>query len=280
MDTSTVFYTPEGKNAVLGYYDMLLDSAAGAFEKMTVPTRFGETFALAAGNKAAPPLVLLHGSSMNSIMWAKDMQVFAAQYRVYAPDMPGEPGHSAEQQLPFDTADYVDWLTDVFACLDIKQAIVAGASLGGWLALKFAAHTPEKVAKLVLLCPAGIGPQNHAFKDIAIELLAKGEAGVDALFVKINGDAPIPEVMLNYQKLIAASFRSRMEPIPLFSDEALRALTMPSALFFGEKDIMLNANEAMARYRRLVPSGQASLLPDKGHSLTGLIDEILAFCNA
>lgn len=279
MNTATVFHSPEGKSAVLQYYDFLLDGVPGAFEKITIGTRVGETFLLAAGDKAAPPLLLLHGSSMNSIMWAQDMRTFAARYRVYAPDLPGEPGHSVEEQLPFDTAAYGDWLADVFAGLGIGRAMVAGASLGGWLALKFAAHAPEKVRKLALLCPAGVGSQNHAFKDIALALLSKGEPGVDELFVKINGDAPIPEMMLNYQKLIAASFRSRMEPIPLFTDDELKALTMPSALFFGEKDIMLNGPEAIERYRRLVPGGQATLLPEKGHSLTGLADEILAFCD-
>ncbi len=277
MNTSTVFTSPEAGAAVQQYYDTLLDHAAGNYERINVDTRFGGTFILATGAQDAPPLVLLHGSSMNSIMWAKDMQTFAARFRVYAPDMPGEPGRSAPVQLPFDTPDYADWLLDVLDALGIGQTALIGASLGGWLTAKFAASHPERVASLVLLCPAGIGPQNHAFKDIALALLSKGEAGIDELFVKINGDAPIPEIMLRYQKLIAAAFRSRMEPIPLFTDAELRAITAPSSLFFGEKDIMLDGPAAVQRFAHLIPAAHTRLLPGKGHSLTGLADEIMAF---
>lgn len=277
MTNPSVFHTPEAREAVFQYYDTLLARAALPFEKFRVDTRCGETFALALGAPDAPPLVLLHGSSMNSAMWARDMASYSARFRVYALDLPGEPGRSAEVQLPFDTPDYVDWLSDALDALSVGSAVLMGISLGAWLCLKFALYHPERVTKLVLLCPAGVGGQNHAFKDIAMSLLSQGEAGVDALFVKINGDAPIPEIMLNYQKLIAVGFRTRQETVPLFTDAELQSLAMPSALFFGGKDIMLDAVEAVARFRRLAPGAVVTLLPERGHSLTGLTEDVLAF---
>jgi len=54
---------------------------------------------------------------------------------VYAPDLPGEPGRSNEEQLPFDTMDYVFWLQDVLAVLKIERINIvlsdAGHSLTG-----------------------------------------------------------------------------------------------------------------------------------------------------
>lgn len=85
------------------------------------------------------------------------------------------------------------------------------------------------------MCPAGIGSQNHEFKEIALSLLQKGEKGLDELFLKINGDLPIPEIVMNYQRLIAVSFHPRQENVPIFSDEELKRLTMPSILFVGDK---------------------------------------------
>lgn len=271
------FKSPEGKQAVTDYYHLLLKEIDVPYEELNISTRYGETFLLAAGDPTNPPLILLHGSSMNSAMWIKDMEKMSEHYRVYAPDLPGEPGRSSEEQLPFDRMDDVDWLRDVLAVLQIDQVSLVGLSLGGWLAAKFSIHHSQQVNKLVLLCPAGIGGQNHEFKDIAMSLLMKGEAGVDELFRMINGEKDMPDIMLNYQKLIGAVFNTRQEQIPLFSDEELSRLTMPSLLIVGEKDIMLNSLESAKRYKAYVPKGKVEVLPEAGHSLVGLAEEITDF---
>lgn len=272
-----VFKNEEGKRAVLDYYDKLLGKINIPYEKLTIATTYGTAYALSAGNRENPPLVLLHGSSMNSAMWIKDIETFSSHYRVFAPDLPGEPGHSSEEQLPFDSADYVVWLREVFDALPIVRADLAGISLGGWLAAGFACTHPDRINKLALLCPAGIGGQNHAFKEIALSLLPRGEEGVNELFRMINGNKPIPDIMLNYQKLIAAVSNSRMETVPLLTDHQLKQLSMPSLLIVGEKDIMLNSAETAARYRAILPDSQIISLPDAGHSLTGLSAEIMSF---
>lgn len=176
------FKTQEGKKAVIKYYDMLLNEMNVPYEKVNVATRYGNTFLLAAGDKTNKPVILLHGSSMNSTMWIKDIEKISGHYRVYAPDLPGEPGRSNEEQLPFDSMDYAIWLDDVFTALNIDKANLVGLSLGAWLAAKFSSNYPQKVNRLVLLCPAGIGSQNYAYKDIALSLLSKGEDGVNELF--------------------------------------------------------------------------------------------------
>jgi pimeloyl-ACP methyl ester carboxylesterase len=271
------FKSTEGRAAIVSYYNMLLDNITVPYEKLNIQTRFGDTFILAAGDKAKPPLVLLHGSSMNSAMWIGDVDKLSSYYRVYAPDLPGEPGQSDENQLPFETDDYPDWVSDVLTALSIYRTALAGASLGAWLAAKFSIRRPDQVSKLILMCPAGIGSQNHEFKEIALSLLQKGQKGLDELFLKINGDLPIPEIVMNYQRLIAVSFHPRQENVPIFSDEELKRLTMPSILFVGDKDILLNSLETAERFSKLIPHGQIVRFPDRGHSLSGLADYFLDF---
>ena len=271
------FKSSELKKAVLSHYDMLLEKMALPFKELTLSTRKGDTYILASGDTANPSVIFLHGSSMNSAMWINDFNLMSQQHRVYAPDIPGEPGKSDEEQLPFDTDDYTEWLTDVFDGLSIKKAAIVGASLGAWLAAKFSMMNLQRVDKLVLLSPAGIGSQNHAFKDIAMSLLLKGEEGVTELFTVINGGNPVPEAVMDYQKLIAVSFNSRQEPIPTFSDDELMRLTMPCIIFAGEKDIMFRSDETADRVSRLMPQAEVVILPDKGHSLTGLADRIIEF---
>jgi hypothetical protein len=68
MKTTLAFKTGEGREAVLKAYDSLLDRWPSPNEKLYVDTRYGKTFITACGDKEAPPLILLHGSAMNSII--------------------------------------------------------------------------------------------------------------------------------------------------------------------------------------------------------------------
>lgn len=279
MNTKMAFQTPEGKTAILGYYDAMLEKWSFPLEKQTVTTRYGEVFLLACGDKKAPPLLLLHGSAFNSMMWLGDLQEYSRNYRVYAIDLPGEPGRSDEHQLPFDGPAYADWLYDVTNALSIEKASLVGISLGAWLCIKFALNYPHKVEKLVLLCPAGVGPQKKPFLLAAILHAMRGERGMDQLYAKVNGNQPLPEEVLLFQRLIGKHFNFRRESIPLFSDSELRRLTMPTNLFVGKKDIMLHSLKTAKRLGRMVPHAQINVIENAGHTLINLYDQIFAFLN-
>lgn len=275
MKNHKAFKTQQGREEVLKYSDMLREKLTIPYERLNISTCHGNTFCIAAGEISAPPMILLHGSSMNSCMWISDIFKYYQKYRVYALDIPGEPGRSDERQLPFTTSDLDDWLHDVFDELSISKAVVMGASLGAWLAAKFAIRYPEKVDKLVLLCPAGIGTQNKNFIFTALFYMLLGEKGIRKLFKIINGNDDMPEVILKFQVLIGKHFNIRREPIPIFSDDELRRLTMPVFLFVGAKDIILHSMETANRMRRLIPSARINIYPEGGHSIINIVDAIL-----
>ncbi len=276
---TVAFKSKEGKEEVLKYYDFLLTKGSLPHEKIMVNTSYGETFIIAMGKEELPPLILLHGSGMNSAMWIQEMEEYSQTHRVYAVDMPGEPGKSDETQLPFKGDDFANWLNDVFNALSVKKASIIGISLGAWLGTKFAIKYSQKVDKLILLCPAGIGPQKKSFifKFLFYSLL--GEKGIDKLYYKINGDKLIDEIMLNYQKLIAKHFNFRTENIPLFSDDELRKLTMPVSLFVGGKDVMLHSEKTAKRLGSLLSHAEINLIPEEGHSIVNQGNEIREFLN-
>ena len=276
---ANVFHTEDGKLAIMNYYDMLIEKIEIPHKQTTVQTEFGSTFVFEFGEPTSEPMILLHGSSMNSATWFGDIKEFYKQYHVFAVDMPGEPGKSEAIQYAFDTDEYADWLCSVLDKLGLDQAIIVGLSLGGWLAAKFAVKHQSRISKLILLCPAGIGSQNNAFKEIALSLLPKGEEGVNELFRKINGDDDIPELALNYQKLIGMFFNTRKEEIPLFTDKQLQSITVPTFLFVGGNDILLKSEETAQRVKNLVPKADITIFPEKGHSLIGLAKEIIEKIN-
>ncbi|MDF2512207.1 MAG: Ndr family protein [Herbinix sp.] len=275
MIINKAFKTQQGRDEILNYYDMLLNKLTIPYERLSINTRHGSTFAIVAGELSAPPMILLHGSSMNSSMWISEIKKYYQRYRVYALDMPGEPGKSDERQLPFTTSDLDDWLYDVFEELSINKVTLIGASLGAWLGAKFSIKYPEKIKKLVLICPAGIGTQNKSFLFIAIFHMLFGKNGIRRLSKIINGNVDMPEIMLNFQRLVIRNFNTRREPIPIFSDEEIKRLSMPVFLFVGAKDIMLHSMETVTRMKKLVPQARINVLPEGGHSLINLADSIL-----
>lgn len=276
---TVAFKSEEGKKEVLKYYEFLLTKGSLPHEKLMINTSYGETFIIAMGKTELPPLVLLHGSGMNSAMWIQEMEEYSKNHRVYAIDIPGEPGKSDERQLPFEGDDFENWLNDVFNGLSIEKSSIVGISLGAWLGAKFAIKYSDKVNKLVLLCPAGIGPQKKSFAFKALFYMMFGEKGIDKLYCKVNGDKPMPKIMLDYQKLIAKHFNFRKEVIPLFSDDELKKLTMPVSLFVGAKDVMFYSEKTAKRLGLLIDHAKINFIADEGHSIVNQGDEIREFLN-
>ncbi len=271
------FISEESKDKVLNYYDMLLEKISVKYSKLNIQSRFGDTFCIAAGEDTAPSIIFLHSGNMNSAMWVEYISSFSKHFRVYALDMPGEPGKSIDNRLSYDTDDYIEWLSDVLDFLYIKNTMLIGSSLGAFVAAKFSSQKPEKISKLVLISPLGIVHDENKFKDIAISIFPKLEEGIDNVLEFINEGNPLPDVILNYQKFIEARINQRKQEVPLFTDEDLKKLTMPCILFLEEGDSNINVYELRDRFKALVKECEVVLIKNQNHSLDDVSDDLLKF---
>jgi len=277
MNPPVIFKSEAGKKAILEKYESVLAAWPAPYEMLTLPTRLGNTAVIAWGDPAAPPLVLLHGSSSNAVMWIGDAAGFGAHFRVFALDIPGEPGKSEPARPPLTGPDYTNWLREVLDGLHIQKTRLAGISLGGWLALKFATACPERVEKLVLLCPSGVALQRKSFLPKVVFFMLLGQWGRQRILRLLSGDTPIPPAAGQYSLLISRQFKPRMEVIPLFSDAELGRLGMPVLLLAGEKDNLLPSQQTAERLQRLLPHVTTTILPGAGHVLIGLTNEMSDF---
>lgn len=276
---SAIYRSPEGEREIIRRYRELLDRWPVPAEHRRVPTSQGETFVVACGPADAPPVVLLHGSSTNAAMWLGDVADWAPHLRLYAVDMVGEPGLSAPSRPALASDAPSRWLGDVLDGLGLERAALVGASLGGWFALDFATRHPGRVERLALVCPGGIGRQKVGAVLLALLLQPFGTWGRRtatrlALGPGIPHDAG---EFLEYTSLVFRHFRPRVEPLPVFGDDALRRLTMPVLATVGEHDRMIDSHGTRRRLLRAVPHARVDMLPGTGHTITGQSLPILDF---
>lgn len=112
------------------------------------------TRVLSAGPEGAHPLVLMPGTGGHLEAYAHNVAAFAEHFRVIAYDYPGH-GYTTHATADLELPDYVEHLLGLLDALGIDRAHLNGESLGGWVAVKFAAAHPERTAKVVLNTPGG-----------------------------------------------------------------------------------------------------------------------------
>ncbi|MCC7446944.1 MAG: alpha/beta hydrolase [Anaerolineae bacterium] len=264
----------------MALYDAALARWPVPCERLTISTRHGDTFVIASGEPTAPPLILLHGAGTNSAIWIGDVGVLSRRYRVYAVDLIGEAGKSAPSRPDWNGPAYAEWLCDVFNALKIEQAALVGISQGAWTALKFATGAPERVTRLVLLTPGGIVPDKLSFLLRAIPLSILGRWGAERLSQAIYGNQPIPDGALDITVTVMSHFKARVGVLPIFTDEELHRLTMPTLLLGGTADVLRDIPKIAARLNKLLPNLTVTIIPQAGHALLNTTDQVVGFLSA
>ena len=93
------------------------------------------------------------------------LDLLSAHARVLAPTHPGF-GHSADAD-GVDTVDDLAYLyLDLLAARDLRDVVIVGCSLGGWIAAEMAVKSTERLAGLVLVGALGIKVGDRETRDI------------------------------------------------------------------------------------------------------------------
>lgn len=95
-------------------------------------------------------MILIHGNLSSSVYYYPLLNRLPENIHVFTPDLRGF-GDSSYHSRITSLVDLADDISLFMTGLNIPKAIVVGWSLGGGVAMEFAAKYPEKVEKLVLL---------------------------------------------------------------------------------------------------------------------------------
>src|SRR5687767_11347984 len=98
----------------------------------------------------APPLVLIHGFPLSRDAWRPQLEALGSTRRVIVPDLRGF-GESGASTGPTTMPRFAEDLKALLDHLGTGPVVLAGHSMGGYIALAFAGAYPEMLKGLALV---------------------------------------------------------------------------------------------------------------------------------
>jgi 3-oxoadipate enol-lactonase len=227
------------------------------------------------GSEQDRVLLLVHGFPLDRRLWAAQASALATMTRVITPDLRGH-GKSAIVPGPFTMDQHADDLAALLDYLKIRRAVVAGLSMGAYVAFAFWRRYPERVRGLILA-------DTRAEPDSAA-----ARAGRDAALAKVQqtgaaayADEMLPRLLapdsLADGKIVGAA-RKMMAEQPAagiigalggLRDRAdsrvtLPTITVPTLVIAGDADVITPPADAQAM-AAAIPGARFVVIPKAGH---------------
>ena len=219
-----------------------------------------------------PPLLLIHGSNLDSRSWGALPAALARDHRVIQMDLRSH-GRSRDATGPFS------WVDDALEVLDAagsRRATLIGHSLGATIAIDLALTHPDRVAGLVLIGPAISGmkmtlpPAEYAEFMAALQkgdLAAAGDALGRTPVARMFGDSSRREAVrasLRENVRLFRVSREWLKPIDPPAFGRLEQISVPTLALWGASD-PTDSPEAGRALRKRVPHAEGEIIPQCGH---------------
>lgn len=216
------------------------------------------------------PILWLHGEEGLDPS-APFVDLLAEHGRVLAPSHPGF-GHSPNAD-GVDTVDDLSYLyLDLLAALDLREVVVIGASLGGWIAAEMAVKGADRLAGLVLVAPLGIKVGDRETRDIP-DIFALHPDEVVRLQYHDPARAAVDPTKLSDDQLtvIARNREATAQYVwePYFHNPKLRRrlhrIAVPTLLLWGADDRFVTPDYYGAAYRAAISGARLETIGRTGH---------------
>ncbi|MEX0637915.1 MAG: alpha/beta fold hydrolase [Burkholderiales bacterium] len=235
----------------------------------------GPTYVYLEGGRGAP-LVLLHGFGADKDNFARVAKYLTPHYRVIVPDLVGFGESSKPPQADYAPRAQAERLRALMRQLGLTKLHLGGNSMGGHIALTYAALYPKEVESLWLLNAAGVwsAPPSELRKTMA-------ETGENPMLVQDEDDfAHLVSLLTAQPLMIPRPFldvlaQERIKNYALEQrifkqlaadsvEERIRGLAMPALIAWGQQDRVLHPGSAGILQMLLIKS-EVVMLPGVGH---------------
>jgi pimeloyl-ACP methyl ester carboxylesterase len=264
-----IYRSPAGEAELAALYDEALARLGPGCETRRVGTSFGETHVILAGPEDAPPLVVLPGGNFLNPLCLSWFLPLVDSFRLYAPDIVGQPGRSARTRPSARGDGHARWLGEVLDGLGLGPASFVGISYGAGLVLRLAGLAPGRVAGAVLVSPAGIavGPIWPMLRETALPMLVyRARPNRERL---LRAARPLltdlEEPYVRQLGLVYRHVKLDRELPRAATREELAGYGAPTLLFAAEDDLFFPAGEVIPRATEIIPNLETEALPGSRH---------------
>ena len=243
------------------------------------------------------PLLALHGAAAHAHWWDPVAPHLAGDLRVLALDWRGHGRSEWPRHPAYRSEDFAADLVAVIERLELRDAVVAGHSMGGHCALAFAGWHPDRLSGLVVL---DARPHVNLERLRALQRRAPGaqtefptRAAALARFrlrpaETVAAPALVRETARRgLERLPSGRWRYRFDPAcehtrqPVDCWSLLPRITVPTLVVRGEHSTVLERDVAL-RMTKALPAGSLEEIPGAHHHVTldaprALADGLLAW---
>ncbi|MEO1252872.1 MAG: alpha/beta hydrolase [Pseudomonadota bacterium] len=229
------------------------------------------------GPADAPPILLIHGFTFSLESWDAWAASLSDDHRVIRYDLLGHGLTGPDPQQRYAPQERAAFVGSVLDALDIDSAVIAGSSLGGLAAWRFAAENPDRVDALILVASGGFSMNGVTDKPAPLPpamklfLQTAPEAGVSAMFETVYGDAqPSPERVALARDMMrrrgnGEAFVQSIAEFTLPDPEAdLARVTAPTLLLWGALDALIPPDHGR-RFETAMPNAELIVYDRVGH---------------
>ena len=239
-----------------------------------VRTRFVEA---GTGDRA---VVFLHGINGHLEVFLRNVPSHAeAGLRVIAPDLLGH-GYTGKPPRDYEIDDYLEHLSAFLEATGIDRYSLAGTSLGGWIAARYAARHPGRVASLSLIGPGGLtsyGGVMERLRSLGDAATSGRDAVRERLAFVIKDPANIADELVDARWAIyrRADYKAALPRIMCLQDPDIRARNLlteeelglidaPTLVLWTRDDPTATVEDGR-RYADAIPGARFELFEDSSH---------------
>ena len=230
---------------------------------------------LETGTASGFPILLLHGLADSWHIFEPLIQHLPESFHVYALTQRGH-GNSSRPDSGYSTRDFEEDLLMFMDDLNIENAVILGASSGGFPARSFAINHPDRTLALVLLGSPATLQGIPAVQEIWDSAISKLTDPLDRQFVEDFAlgtlSKPTPREFLEMilqenLKVPAKVWRETTEGILKedFPGE-LHKINTPTLIIWGDQDLLL-ARKSQEELARVIPGSRLVVHQNAGHLL-------------